>query len=232
MLSASSGQQPADTARARPWTGSALVAITGTLGLAALAWVSSLRQMNGMDMGVSTVLGSFASFIVSWTVMMAAMMLPGAIPSVAERARTGGLIRAVPAFVAAYLAVWALAGVGVYGLYEPHGTAAAGAITVAAGLYELTPLKRYFRRRCHGQGRSGFRFGLCCLGSSIGLMTMLVVLGVMSVTWMVVVAILVVAQKFLPPRAVTDIPLALAIVGFGIAIVVAPAAIPGLMPPM
>jgi len=51
----------------------------------------------------------------------------------------------------------------------------AGALTVAAGLYELTPLKRECRRQCRESLRSGFTFGLYCLGSSIGLMVMLLV---------------------------------------------------------
>jgi predicted metal-binding membrane protein len=232
MTSTGSGHQAASTATTATAPRSVIFAITGTLGLAAAAWILSLRQMNGMAMGVGTVLHSFASFMAAWTVMMAAMMLPGAVPSIAERARTSGAIRAVPAFVAAYLAVWAVAGVVVYALYEPHGTVAAGSVTIAAGLYELTPLKRHFRRRCRAEGRSGFRFGLCCLGSSLGLMAMLVVLGLMSVTWMVVIAVLAVAQKYIPATAVIDVPVALAVIGFGIAIIVAPTAIPGLMPPM
>jgi predicted metal-binding membrane protein len=63
-------------------------------------------------------------------------------------------------------------------------------------------------------------------------MAMLVALGVMSVTWMVVIAVLAVAQKLLPAKAAVDVPLALAIVGFGIWIVVAPSSVPGLAPPM
>ena len=47
-------------------------------------------------------------------------------------------------------------------------------------------------------------------------MVMLAALGVMSVTWMVVIAAVVLAQKFVPPRVSIDIPLALAIVGVGI----------------
>jgi len=66
----------------------------------------------------------------------------------------------------------------------------------------------------------------------MGLMAMLVAVGVMSVTWMSVVAILVLAQKLMPPRAAVDVPLALAIVGFGIWIVLAPSSVPGLMPSM
>jgi predicted metal-binding membrane protein len=58
---------------------------------------------------------------------------------------------------------------------------------------------------------SGFGFGLCCVGSSAGLMAMLVVLGVMSVGSMAAIAVLVTAQKLLPPRAALEVPLALAI---------------------
>src|SRR6202011_4084856 len=101
-----------------------------------------------------------------------------------------------------------------------------------AGVYELTPLKRHFRRLCRENVRSGFEFGLYCVGSSIGLMLLLVALGVMSVIWMSVIAVIVLAQKLLPAKAAIDVPLALAIVGLGILITIAPLWIPGLMPSM
>jgi predicted metal-binding membrane protein len=185
--------------------------------------------MRGRDMGVATRLGPFASFVAVWVVMMAAMMLPGAAPAVLRNAQASGGVRAVPLFVGSYLAVWALVGAAVYALYRPHGYVAAGAVTIAAGVYELTPLKQNFRRRCRESARSGFGFGLCCAGSSIGLMAMLVALGVMSLAWMSVIAVLVLAQKLLPARAAVDVPLALAIVGLGIWIILAPASVPGLL---
>jgi predicted metal-binding membrane protein len=185
-----------------------------------------------MDMGVATRLGSFAFFVPLWVSMMAAMMLPGAAPVVLRRAHASGGVRAVPIFVASYLAVWTLVGVAVYALYRPHESFAAGAVAIAAGLYELTPLKKHFRRRCQESVRSGFEYALCCVGSSIGLMLMLVALSVMSVTWMSVIAVLILAQKVLPAKAAVDVPLALAIVGLGILIVIAPSSIPGLTPPM
>jgi predicted metal-binding membrane protein len=187
--------------------------------------------MNGTNMGVATPLGSFAFFMALWVAMMAAMMLPGASPAVLRRAHASG-VRAVPLFVGSYLAVWTLVGVAVYALYRPHGSFAAGALVIAAGVYELTPLKQHFRRRCRESAGSGFEFGLCCVGSSIGLMLMLVALSVMSVTWMSVVAVLVLAQKLLPAKAAIDVPLALAIVGLGVLIVIAPSSVPGLTLPM
>ena len=82
----------------------------------------------------------------------------------------------------------------------PARTAVAGGVVIAVGLYELTPLKRHCRQRCRESVRSGVGFGMYCVGSSVGLMLMLVVLGVMSLTWMVVATVLVVGQKLLPAR--------------------------------
>jgi predicted metal-binding membrane protein len=221
---------PAVVTRATPAATAA--ALTGMLGLAAACWVIAVWQMNGMDMGTATQLGSFGFFIAAWAAMMAAMMLPGAAPAVLRRAQASGGVRAVPLFIGSYLAVWALAGAAVYALYRPHGSIAAGVVVIAAGVYEFTPLKRHFRRRCRDSVRSGFGFGLCCAGSSVGLMAMLVALGVMSVTWMSVIAVLVLGQKLLPAKAAVDVPLALAIIGFGIWIVLAPSSVPGLVPPI
>jgi len=207
-------------------------ALAATAGLAAASWVIAVRQMHGMDMGTATRLGSFAAFIAVWVVMMAAMMLPGAAPAVLRRAQASGGVRAVPLFIGSYLGVWAVVGAAVYALYRPHGPVAAGAAVIAAGVYELTPLKHHFRRRCREITRSGLEFGLCCVGSSIGLMLILLALGVMSVTWMVVIAVIVLAQKLLPARAAIDVPLALAIAGLGAWIIIAPWPVPGLMPPM
>src|ERR1700730_15352287 len=209
-----------------------LAALTATLGLSAAAWGVAVRQMNGMDMGVATQLGALAFFVALWVSMMAAMMLPGAAPAVLRRARASGRVRAVPLFVGSYLAVWTLVGVAVYALYRPHGSFAPGVVAIAAGVYELTPLKQQFRRRCRESVRSGFEFGLYCVGSSIGLMLVLVAVNVMSVTWMCVIAVLVLAQKLLPAKAALDVPLALALVGIGILIVIAPSSVPGLMPAM
>jgi predicted metal-binding membrane protein len=190
------------------------IALAATLMLAAASWVVVTRQTNGMDMGVSTELGSFPNFTGYWVPMMTAMMLPGAAPAVLRRGRVQSMLT----FVGSYLAVWTLVGLAIYPVYRPHGTVAAGALTVAAGLYELTWFKRACRRRCKEPIRSGFEFGIVCVGSSIGLMLMLVALGVMSITWMSLIAALVLAQKLLPEHRTVDVPVALAIVALGIAV--------------
>jgi len=182
--------------RAEPVTA---IAAGGTLALAAAAWAIALRQMSGMDMGTATELGSPAAFAAVWVPMMAAMMLPGAVPAVVRRTRAGGLAAAV--FAANYLAVWAAAGAVVYLLYRPHGNVAAGALLIGAGLYELTAFKRRCRERCHEGLDSGLAYGLWCVGSSAGLMAVLLALGPMSVLWMGVVTALVLVQKLLPPKS-------------------------------
>ena len=207
----------------------ATVAIT--LAVAGVCWVVALRQMRGMDMGTVTVLGPFGSFVAVWVSMMAAMMLPGAVPAVARRAVTGRA-HTVALFVASYLAVWAVVGLVVYAAYRPHGTVAAGVVVLGAGCYELTPLKRRLRERCRGVSGSGLDYGLSCVGSSLGLMAMFVALGVMNVAWMVVIAAVVAVQKLVPPRAVLDVPLALLIIGLGVLVLAAPSSVPGLMPTM
>jgi len=115
------------------------------------------------------------------------------------------------------LGVWALFGVLVFAVYRPHSASLAGTITIAAGAYELTPVKRLFREMGRDRSMSGLGLGLCCVGSSVGLMLMMLALGAMSLTWMAVTAAVVLLQKLLPPRAVIDVPVALAIIGLGIA---------------
>jgi predicted metal-binding membrane protein len=209
------------------------VALSATLVLAAAAWVIAIRLMNGMDrmdgvaVGPATELGSFGYFTAAWISMMAAMMLPGAALAVAARVRSGGR---AGVFIAEYLGLWAVLGGALYAVYRPHGSSVAGAIVIAAGSYELTPLKRRCREACRDGGRNGLGFGVCCVGSTIGLMAVLVALGLMSIFWMSVVAAVALAQKLLPTNRAIDGPLATAIVALGIWIVVAPSSVPGLVP--
>src|SRR6266496_1774502 len=91
-------------------TAATTAALSATLGLAAASWVVAVRQMDGMDMGVATDRESFAFFVAAWLPMMAAMMLPGAVPAVVRCARAKGRLRAAPLFAGSYLAVWTVVG--------------------------------------------------------------------------------------------------------------------------
>jgi predicted metal-binding membrane protein len=160
--------------------------------------------------------------------VMAAMMLPGAMPAVVTQVRAARPRYTPALFTATYFAIWVVAGLALEALWPDHGLVVAGIVTIAAGLYEITPFKRECRRRCREEVDSGLGFGLNCVGSSIGLMVMLAALGVMSLGWMAAVALVVVAQKLLPPMPAIDVPLALAIVGLGVVVAVAPTLVPGL----
>src|SRR5580658_10383372 len=118
------------------------IVLAATLAVAGACWAATAWLMHGMDMGVATRPGAFGFFAAAWVTMMAAMMLPGAAPAVARHARISGTVRAAVLFTGAYLAVWALAGLVAYGLDRPHGPLVAGVVVIAAGAYELTPVKR------------------------------------------------------------------------------------------
>jgi predicted metal-binding membrane protein len=211
-------------------TSLAVLALSATLGLGAAGWIVSLQRMHGMDMGAATRLGSLSNFLSVWT----AMMLPGTAPLVKRMIEADGRVGDVSRCLAGYLGIWAVLGVAVYAVYRPHGTAAAGALTVAAGAYELTPMKRRLREKYHyhRMSSSGLELAFCCAGSSLGLRLMLLALGVMNVTWMAVISAVVLLQKLSRPRAAVDVPVAIAIVAIGIAVLAVPSALPGVISPI
>ncbi len=66
--------------------------------------------------------------------------------AVLRRAHASGRVRAMRLFAGSYLADWTLVGVAVYTLYRPYASFAAGAIAIAADVYEFTPLNGYCGR--------------------------------------------------------------------------------------
>jgi predicted metal-binding membrane protein len=241
-----------------------LVLAGSLVGLAAIAWVISSGRMDGMDMGPGSDLGGFGFYIVTWVVMMAAMMFPSVVPMVSVYRRLArdkpGHEGATGFLLSGYLITWAAAGVVAYGLFEigkavagdalawdKAGQAVAVAVLVVAALYELTPLKHACLRRCRsplsffmeswrdGRGGAlvmGLKHGAWCVGCCWALMAALFALGVMSLTWMALVAALIAVEKLLPWRiaamgAVTAVLLLLAV---GLA--ASPADVPGLTVPM
>jgi predicted metal-binding membrane protein len=130
--------------------------------------------------------------------MMAAMMLPGALPATVRAARASGRPLTAPLFAGSYVVVWALVGLATYALYQTPAPAVAATLIAAAVLYELTPPARACRRRCRAELRSGARFGGWCVGSSIGLMAVLVAIDPMSLPLMCAVGAIALIQKELP----------------------------------
>lgn len=188
--------------------------------------------MEGMMMPVPWSAGYIAAAFAMWAIMMVAMMLPSVAPMILLHAafskRNGLGTAATSAFAASYLAVWvlsslvaalaqaALADAGLVGQMTLRlGTAPlAAGLLAAAGLYQLTPLKRRCLAACQapvsflmrhwrpgigGGVAMGLRHGLYCLGCCWVLMALLFVGGVMNLAWVAVLALIVLGEKCLPP---------------------------------
>lgn len=164
-----------------------------------------------------------AAFLM-WALMMVAMMLPSALPMVLLHAKLAQRTATTLLFALAYVTVWTgmslIAAVAQQGLVavrivEGDGLVIGnpllgGALLVAAGLYQLTPLKRRCLERCRSplsflmRGwrpdipsaiRLGLRHGLYCLGCCWLLMALLFVGGVMNLAWVALLAAIVLAEK-------------------------------------
>ncbi len=192
------------------------------LVVAGLAWALMLWQSQAsgeMSMGFS----AFESFAVSWFVMMAAMMLPSAMPLVFEFARTfegrRGWQAATVVLVLTYLSMWLTFGLLGYMVRNalpmswPSQGLIGGAAFVLAGLYGLTPIKRASEARCrelcalHGPlpfnlMRSavvvGVKYSLSCVGCSAALMVAMLIIGMSNIGWAVILSGVLLVYKLAP----------------------------------
>jgi len=198
--------------------------------LTAAAWVAILRapmggdDMAGMQMVMAPTARDAVAYVVAWAVMMAAMMLPSAMPMIAlyaaiqrNAASAAARTASVAGFALIYLALWAATGVPIY--FASLALMAVGPATLAyvtagvlvtAGVFQLSPLKQICLRHCRsplgflmGHWRAGRRGGLAlglahacyCLGCCWALMVVLVVAGAMGLPWVLVIACVVAAEK-------------------------------------
>jgi predicted metal-binding membrane protein len=233
--------------------------VAALLAAAGLAWWSTAERMAGMDAGPGSALGSVGWFTGVWATMMAAMMLPSLAPAAAVFATSVRReLSRVLLFAGGYLLVWSVAGTVAYGLFELGKSLLAGSLAwhsggrwlaagvlVLAALYQLTPLKRAFFLRCRGPLRldaswqntrsgalvMGLRNGGWCLGCSWALMAALFALGVMSLTWMGLIAVLVVFEKVAPWGRGARLATAGVLVVLAAAVLAVPRQVPGFVVP-
>ena len=234
------------------------------LAFAAAAWAVLVWQHADatMDMTASVTLGPrFPLFLAIWVVMMVAMMLPTAAPMILafHRVQAGNrklrdAFSTTWVFVAAYLLVWACAGLFAYAGMLAAETAAArmalspvttaqigGAIILVAGIYQLTPLKDVCLSKCRSPvdfivtswrngATSAFDMGLLhgayCLGCCWLLFVMLFPLGVMNVGAMAVVSLIIFAEKTLPWPRFAPYAAAFALVLYGALVIASPQLLP------
>jgi predicted metal-binding membrane protein len=183
----------------------------GQMMLMAPAWTPSYTALN----------------LVMWAVMMAAMMLPAATPTIllvdALARQHGKDSQATGVFTLGYLVVWGGFSVLATGLQwglvrvallgDDMASASpvlAGVLLIAAGIYQWTPLKQACLAHCRapfdfltrhwGRGpfRAGLHHGLFCLGCCWMLMVVLFVFGLMNMLWIAALAVLVLIEKVLP----------------------------------
>jgi predicted metal-binding membrane protein len=224
-----------------------LVGIGGTTALCWLYLFAMARDMGDMgDMGGMGAMdgmaamglqpwtpGTFAAMLAMWVIMMVGMMLPSATPTtlvyaaVARKAaREGTPVAPVAAFVAGYLAVWALfslaATLAQWGLERAallspmlvsNSPALGGALLLGAGVYQLTPFKNACLEHCRspahflaerwrpgtaGALRLGIDHGAYCLGCCWLLMGLLFFGGVMNLVWIAAITLFVLLEKVVP----------------------------------
>ncbi len=200
-------------------------------------------------------------FLAMWVAMMVGMMFPASAPMIVAFARSqskkgleGSSVVPTWVFVAPYVAVWLLFGAVGYGMAVTVERLADGStwasddvsrlaalLLVAAGGYQLTPLKRVCLSRCRsplsfmlsywqpgrwGAVKMAFRHGLFCVGCCWVLFLVLFPLGVMNVAAMLAVAALVFAEKALPGGERVARVAAVVLIAYGVLALAVPEALP------
>ena len=256
----------AGRAPARPRYEAAPVALL--LALSLLAWLASGAFMNGEmrvglltraegepdGMGSAGMAMTLPLFMASWVVMMIAMMFPAVSPMVLTFWRWANgrddAGRRTASLVAGYLVVWSTIGFVAYAMLQllEYRRAAstdgavrfAAILVVAAGAYQLTPLKSVCLRHCRtplsvlvehapllsggsvGAFRLGLKHGAFCVGCCWSLMLVLLLLGLMNLVWMGIVAAIIFSEKALPHGVLVSRVVSVSLIGVGVAGLVAP----------
>jgi len=213
------------------------IALAAIVGLSWLHLADIARDMAAMDPNMSMPpMGArdLLLLLAMWCVMMAGMMLPSAAPmiltfaAINQRRRqrgqpyvptalfTAGYLAAWGGFsIAATLAHWGLERLALLAPMAMKTTSPllAGGLLVAAGLYQLTPLKQVCLDHCRspldflvnrwrdgpgGALRMGWSHGLYCLGCCWILMALLFVVGAMDLLWVAGFTTLVLVEKLMP----------------------------------
>jgi predicted metal-binding membrane protein len=224
------------------------------IALAGAGWAYTVYRasaIDGMEDAMTHMamggIGGASLFLVGWTAMMVAMMIPATLALILlyrtiarkrlslARARVG-----MASLLVGYLVVWAAVGLPVYAygpLTEGAGSLALvlpALLLIVGGAYQFTPLKRICHARCSnplfflmqnwrpgltGALRLGVIHGVDCLGCCAGLMVGLVALGMMNLAWMLTTAVIIFAEKTLPGSHRVARPLGVLMVVGGVVLV-------------
>jgi len=274
-------QQSGETNSGLGWwrdRGSLLIGVVLVI-IAAFAWIAVIQQSNamqpaagqdtmaGMDMPMSSPplaevsLSGAIAYLAAWGVMMAAMMLPSAIPMIAlyhtmqrNFPKTGQTGISTTLFTLVYLIAWAIFGLPIYiaSILIEHAAQtnptflnllpyALACVLVVSGIYQLSPLKRACLRICQspfgflighwkngylGTLRIAFENAVYCMGCCWGLMIVLVAAGAMALNWVLLISVIVFAEKLLPYANWTARITGGALIGLGLLVAIQPSLAP------
>jgi len=235
------------------------------LVLAAAAWGLLIWQAAVVDDEMSLTMGMSAPlWIALWIAMMIAIMFPTAAPMImmfarvhAKREERGQTFVPTWVFASSYLIVWAVAGVIAYAgavggdaladesiWVMDNAARIGGGVLIAAGLYQLSPLKNVCLNKCRspisfilnswrdgygGSFRMGLEHGVYCLGCCWLLFVILFPLGMMSIGVLALITLLIFAEKSTPIGRQVAILAAIALIVYGAVVVFVPDALPIMM---
>lgn len=231
------------------------------LVLAAAAWALLIWQAAETDEMSLTMGMSAPLWIALWVAMMTAIMFPTAAPMIlmfarvyVKRAERGQPFVPTWVFAGSYLLLWSLAGVVAYGVavagdelanqsgwIMDNAARIGGGVLIAAGVYQLTPLKHICLSKCRtpisfilsswrdgysGAFRMGIEHGFFCLGCCWLLFLVLFPLGMMNIGVLALITVLIFAEKSLPIGRRVARAAALALVAYGAVVIFQPDALP------
>jgi predicted metal-binding membrane protein len=232
------------------------------LMLAAAAWGLLIWQAAVTDEEMSLTMGMSAPlWIALWIVMMIAIMFPTAAPMImmfarvhAKREERGQTFVPTWIFASSYLLLWSVAGIGAYGAavagdeladqsiwVMDNAARIGGGVLVAAGLYQLSPLKSVCLNKCRspmsfilnswrdgyvGSFRMGLEHGAYCLGCCWLLFLILFPLGMMNIAVLALITLLIFAEKSTALGRQIAVLAAVALIVYGAIVVFVPDALP------
>ncbi len=220
-----------------------LLLIVVLISIAAVCWLYLLLEasrMSDMPSGMPEMMemrsrdaSELVLLFLMWAVMMVAMMTPSAVPMILvytavtrKVAHSRSLVWLVTAFVLGYIIVWTLFSIAAtllqawlehLALLSPmmvsESPRLGGGLLIAAGLYQLTPIKDICLKHCqtplafiaihwrdglNGALWMGIHHGLYCVGCCWVLMALLFIGGVMNLLWIALIAGFVLLEKITP----------------------------------
>lgn len=244
-MTARSGAATGTWARRKPPLGVLVAAFLAAVAIGGIITTHSLAHRPAVPGGPVN-MGLAALFLLGWTLMSTAMMLPTALPLVALVERTGGSLCALVAALA-FLLVWFSLGPAIWlasnaaaGFWGgPETTEAVpftGTALIIAGVYQLSPLARrcldacrhpfgFLARYWGATGRRvfdaatiGAAYGLSCVGCCAALMIVMVLVGCIDLAWMLALGLVMALQKHAPFGWQLALPVGITLVAAGVAV--------------